>query len=240
VGDLILAIDQGTSSTKACLFEPPGVLLAAASVPVQTHAPEPGAVEQDPEELADSCTEAATIVLREAGVGATELAGCALANTGETFMLYEAPSNPVTRAIGWQDSRADEVVEELTAQGAGERIAELTGLPLHAEFTAPKLATWLRRVGSRESLRFGTIDSWVVARLDPSTPHITDRATASRTMLIGLEDDDWNEELCRLFVPVIVLESDQHRPRSGRAIGDVWRAGIEPGNDPAVDRPKPQ
>jgi glycerol kinase len=199
VADLILALDQGTSATKACVYEPPGRLLASATVSVGSRSPAPGAVEQDPLELVLSCRDAAEQALAEGGIAASDLAGCALANTGESFLVYDRSGNPVTPVIGWQDSRAGSVIEALEERGAGPRIEELTGLPLHSEFTAPKLAHWLERLGPRDDLRFGTLDTWIAASLDASAPHVTDRGTASRTMLVGLRDDDWAVELLEAF-----------------------------------------
>jgi glycerol kinase len=199
MADLILALDQGTSATKACIYEPPGRLLASATVAVGSRSPAPGALEQDPTELVESCRDAAEQALRKAGIQAADLAGCALANTGESFLLFDRTGRAVTPVIGWQDSRAGSVIEALEARGAGARVEELTGLPLHSEFTAPKLAHWLARLGARDDLRFGTLDTWIAACLDPSGPHVTDRATASRTMLLDLRDDDWSNELIDVF-----------------------------------------
>jgi glycerol kinase len=196
---LILSLDQGTSGTKACVFEPPGRLIGSATVPVERSSPEPDAVEQDPLELVQSCREAAEAAVRSAGIAADDLAGCALANTGESFLLFEGPGRPATQVIGWQDSRAGTVLEGLEQARKGDRVRDLTGLPMHAEFTAPKLAHWLDRLGSADGLRFGTLDTWIVACLDPRAPHVTDRATASRTMLVSLEEADWSQELLDAF-----------------------------------------
>jgi glycerol kinase len=199
VAELILSIDQGTSATKACVFEPPGRLLGAASVPVERRSPAAGAVEQDPEELVESCRGAATAALREASVAVADLAGCALANTGESFLLFDGPGKPLTPVIGWQDSRVGRILDELEARELGDRITELTGLPLHAEFSAPKAAYWLRALAAERGVRFGTLDTWIATCLDPSAPFVTDRATAGRTMLIGLTDENWNAELTEAF-----------------------------------------
>jgi glycerol kinase len=199
MSDLILAIDQGTSATKACVFEPPGRLLGAASVPVARHYPEPGAVEQDPGELVESCRTAADGAVRDAGITGQDLAGCAVGNTGESFILFEGPGRPLTPVIGWQDSRCGQVLTELAAGNLAEEIPQLTGLPLHAEFTAPKLAHQLARLDGGAEVRFGTLDTWITACLDPSGPHVTDRATSSRTMLVGLADEDWNQTLLEAF-----------------------------------------
>lgn len=196
---LVLALDQGTSATKACIYEPPGRLLGSASVPVRRRSPQPGAVEQDAVDLVESCRAAARIALRECQLQPSELAAAALANQGESFLLFDGPGKPLGPVIGWQDTRCGDVISRLEAGGAGTSIEERTGLSLHAEFTAPKLAHLLESNPPPRGARFGTLDTWLIYELDPAHPHISDRATASRTMLIGLEEDDWSEDLLALF-----------------------------------------
>jgi glycerol kinase len=195
----ILALDQGTSSTKACIYEPPGRLLGYGTVPVKRSSPVPGAVEQDPFELIESCKEAARIALREAKLKAEELGGAGLANVGESFIVFDQGGRPLGPVIGWQDTRCGTIIERLRSEGAEGLIEERTGLPLHAEFTAPKLAHFLASNRFSRGVRFGTLDTWIINQLDPSRPFITDRATASRTMLIGLDENDWSEDLLELF-----------------------------------------
>lgn len=202
----ILAIDQGTSSTKACVYQPPGRLLGAASVPVARRTPKAGAVEQDPIELVESCERAAQAAMIDAGIEADELSGCALANTGESFTLFSAPWRTLTPVIGWQDTRSGRILDELTAASKTERIRELTGLPPHSEFPAPKLDYQLSHLSESDEIKFGTVDTWIIACLAGEDHFVTDRATASRSMLIGLEDDDWSADLCELFrVPRAIL-----------------------------------
>ncbi len=204
-GDLVLAIDQGTSATKACVFAPPDRLLGAASIPVTRSYPEPGAVEQDPRELLESCRTAARQALRMARVGATDLAGAALSNQGESFLLFGSDGEPLTSVIGWQDNRCGDVLGRVAAS-VGAQVTVRTGLPLHAEFTAPKLAHRLATDDLPADVRFGTLDTWLIHQLDPSRPHITDRATAQRTMLCELDGSSWSAELCDWFgVPAEVL-----------------------------------
>ena len=172
MSELILVLDQGTSSTKACVFEPPGRLVGRASVPVKRWSAEPGWTEHDPFELIDSCHEAAAGALLDAAVRAEDLAGVALANVGESFLLFDVQGRPMTPVIGWQDTRCGAVLDELIAAGAGPAIEERTGLKLHAEFSAPKLAHQLR--GTPESgMRFGTLDTWMIHQL--STDNRTSR-----------------------------------------------------------------
>jgi glycerol kinase len=206
VPTVILALDQGTSSTKACLYAPPDRLLGAASVPVRRYCRAPGAVEQDPHELVESCRQAARGALRAARVATSDVAGVALANQGESFRLFTPSGEPRSPVIGWQDGRCGDTIDKLDAAGARPLVEHSTGLRLHAEFTAPKLAYQLALLDSDDEVLFGTLDTWLIHQLDPSRPHVTDRATASRTMLVALGSDDWSEELLDLFdVPRALL-----------------------------------
>jgi len=206
VSELILALDQGTSATKACVYEPPGRLRGSASIPVRRHSPAPGSVEQDPLELLESCRAAAAAALADAGASASDLRCAALANQGESFVLFDDAGTPLGPVVSWQDTRSGHVLERLDAEGHREPIERRTGLPLHAEFSAPKLAHRLAEAPLPAGSRFGTLDTWLIHGLHPAAPHVTDRATASRTMLIGLEDDDWSEDLLELFaVPYEIL-----------------------------------
>jgi glycerol kinase len=233
---VILAIDQGTSATKACVFDPSGATLGAATVPVGRKTGRGGEVTQDPDELVRSCREAARAALRDAGVPARDLAGAALANQGESFVLFEQSGRAVTPIFGWQDVTCGDVLARVEQEAGAEAVAARTGLPLHAEFTAPKLAYRLAQVGHDERLRFGTLDTWLLHELDPSRPHVTDRATASRTMLIGLDDDDWSDELLGWFgVPRAILPGIVPCDEPGVAIVidgvevPVWASGYDMG-----------
>jgi glycerol kinase len=203
---MIIAIDQGSSTTKACLYEPPGVLVSAASVPVSRLHESGGTVTQDPHELVESCRTAVRHALRYAGTAAEQLDGVALANQGESFLLFDARGQPVTPVISWQDTRCGDVIARRRRESRAADIERCTGLPLHAEFTAPKLAYQLSLLPSAGALRAGTLDTWLINQLDPRHPFITDRATASRTLLIGLADTDWNSELLECFrIPLELL-----------------------------------
>jgi len=203
---VILAIDQGTSATKACVFDVSGTTLGSATVPVGRVAGRGGEVTQDPGELVASCRDAASAALRDAGVRASELAGAALANQGESFVLFEQGGRAVTPVYGWQDVSCGDVLARVAREAGHQAVTARTGLPLHAEFTAPKLAHRLAAVPRSGRLRFGTLDTWLLHELDPARPHVTDRATASRTMLVELNRDEWSEELLGWFgVPRSIL-----------------------------------
>jgi glycerol kinase len=195
----ILSIDQGTSATKACVFEAPGSLLGQATIPVGRRTLADGGVEQDPAELVESCVRAARGALGQARITAADLDGVALANQGESFLLFGESGIPYGPVVGWQDTRCGDVIDGLAATGASDLVEERTGLPLHAEFSAPKLAFRLRSGEVPDDALFGTLDTWLIHQLDPSRPHVTDRATASRTMLVALDDPDWSDDLLELF-----------------------------------------
>jgi glycerol kinase len=187
----ILAIDQGTSATKALLTGPGGEVLGRAEVPVRTTAAGGDGVEADPEELWRSVVSAGTRALAAARAPAHAIA---LANQGETVLAWDkATGKPLSRAIVWQDRRSAAICERLSSR-AGE-LVRITGLPLDPYFAAPKI-TWLR-----ENVTTGgvvtTTDTWLLHRLGAG--YVTDAATASRTMLLDLDAVKWSEQACEAF-----------------------------------------
>jgi glycerol kinase len=187
----ILAIDQGTSATKAVLVGPGQEVLGSAEVPVRVRAVGGDGVEADPEELYASVVAAGQQALAAARTGADAVA---LANQGETVLAWDrGTGRPLTQAIVWQDRRSAGVCQRLA--GSGERLTEITGLPLDPYFAAPKM-TWLR-----ESLDPGgvitTTDTWLLARLGAG--YVTDATTASRTLLLDLDTTEWSAEACAAF-----------------------------------------
>ncbi|MGH2962161.1 MAG: FGGY family carbohydrate kinase [Solirubrobacterales bacterium] len=188
--EAVLAIDQGTSATKALVVAPGGDVIGVGRAPVTPRARGDGGVEQDPDELLGSVIVAGREALAAAG---TEVAGVGLGNQGETVLAWDpADGRALGPALSWQDRRATEVTDELAAHAP--RLLELTGLPLDPYFAAPKLA-WLRR--REQGGIVTTIDAWVNHRLTGET--VTDAATASRTLLLDLGRVEWSEEACALF-----------------------------------------
>ncbi len=187
----VLAIDQGTSSTKALVVDEGGHVIAAASAPVHPRSGPDGAVEQDPHELLRSVTDAGARALADAG-GAVDAVG--IANQGETVLAWDPRSGePLGHAVSWQDRRAVTITDELA--GEEERLTAITGLPLDPYFAAPKM-TWLRRrVGQGGVIT--TVDAWINVQLTGA--YATDAATASRTLLLDLERTSWSHEACGLF-----------------------------------------
>ena len=187
----VLAIDQGTSSTKALVVSDGGDVLGEGNAPVNPRAGSEGAVEQDPQELLESIVAAGRAALDAAGA---EVEAVGLGNQGETVLRWERESGkPFGPALSWQDRRAVSVTREL-ADHAG-RLTELTGLPLDPYFAAPKMA-FLRREQGEEGV-VTTVDAWLNQEL--AGAFVTDAATASRTLLLDLETTTWSEEACSLF-----------------------------------------
>ncbi len=187
----VLAIDQGTSSTKALLVADGGEVLGESSVPVHPRSASGGAVEQDPEELLASVLAAGRNALRQARA---EVHAVGLANQGETVLRWDpASGRALGPALSWQDRRAVVVTRELADRA--ERLTELTGLPLDPYFAAPKM-TWLKHNEGDEGVTT-TVDAWLNQRL--AGAFVTDAATASRTLLLDLRTTSWSPEACAAF-----------------------------------------
>jgi glycerol kinase len=187
----ILAIDQGTSATKALVVGDGGEVLAESSAPVHPRAGADGAVEQDPEELLQSIVDAGRGALEAAGV---EVEAVGLGNQGETVLRWDRETGkPLGPALSWQDRRAAGITRDLAAHA--DELTAITGLPLDPYFSAPKM-TWLRREAGDGGV-ITMIDAWTCARL--AGAFVTDAATASRSLLLDLESTTWSEQACALF-----------------------------------------
>ena len=201
---LILAIDQGTTSTRAIAFDLALRPVASAARPLETVHPRAGWVEQDPDAILASVEDSVAEVLE--AVGGPDRIGCVgLDNQGETVVAWDAETGrALAPAIGWQCRRSLSIVERLAAAGHGAAIRSLTGLPLDPYFSAGKM-TWLLEnhppvaaAALDGTLRLGTVDAWLTARLGDGGP-LTDPSTASRTQLFGLRSLAWEPELLSLF-----------------------------------------
>ena len=209
--DHILAIDQGTTSTRAILFDALAQPVAVAQRELEQHYPKPGWVEHDPEDIwRDTLA-----VVREV-LGALDLrriAGIGITNQRETAIIWDrATGEPIHRAIVWQDRRTAARCSELKAQGAEAFVSERTGLLLDSYFSATKIAWILDHVpgararAERGELAFGTVDCFLLWRLTRGAVHATDVTNASRTSLLDIRTGQWDAELCRLFeVPKEIL-----------------------------------
>ena len=209
----ILSLDQGTSSSRAVLYDEEGVPFAAEQHEFPQLYPQPGWVEHDPEAIWSSQLQAAQDVLRNANVSPEEVAAIGITNQRETAIVWErASGRPIANAIVWQDRRTAEQCDELRRQGLEPLIRERTGLLLDAYFSATKVR-WLldhapdaQQRAEAGELAFGTVDSWLIYRLTGGRVHATDATNASRTMLFGLREGGWDDELLRQFnIPKAML-----------------------------------
>ncbi len=205
-GKGIMAIDQGTTASRAIIFGQHASILASVQEPLLQHYPRPGWVEHDAEEIWATQTRCCQVALQKAGMAAADLAAIGITNQRETVLLWDSDSgSPLGNAIAWQCRRTADRCAELEADGFGPRIAEVTGLRLDPYFSATKLE-WLlanrpeaRGLLREGRLRAGTIDSYLVWRLTAGREHLTDYGNASRTMLLDLHRLDWAEWLLDLF-----------------------------------------
>ncbi|NMM36150.1 MAG: glycerol kinase GlpK [Glaciimonas sp.] len=209
----LLALDQGTSSSRSIVFNEGGEIVATAQQEFKQIFPQPGWVEHDPMELWQSQLATCRMVLAKAGIRADELAALGIANQRETTLVWERSSGrPIFNAIVWQDRRTEALCAELSAKGLADSIRRKTGLVLDPYFSASKLKWILDHVsGARERARrgelaFGTVDAWLVWNLSCGRLHVTDVTNASRTMLWNIHDGCWDEELLQwLDIPPEVL-----------------------------------
>jgi glycerol kinase len=220
--NLILAIDQGTTSTRAIVFDAAFAPVALAQKELTQHYPEPGWVEHDPEEIWAATLEVCRAAVAKAG-GATRIAAIGITNQRETTIVWErATGRPIHNAIVWQDRRTAARCDALRAAGREAEVQAATGLLLDPYFSATKLSFILDAVpGAREraakgELAFGTVESSLIFRLTNGKSHVTDETNASRTLLFGLGERAWREDLCALFgAPMEVL------PRIVPCAGDL-------------------
>jgi glycerol kinase len=202
----ILALDQGTTSSRAIVFGEDGSVRALAQQEFRQIFPKPGWVEHDPEEIWASQLKVARRALAQAGLKAVDIAALGITNQRETTILWERKSGqPVHNAIVWQDRRTAAVCENLRRDDHAEAVRSKTGLVLDPYFSATKLA-WLldsipglRLHAERGELAFGTVDSWLAWKLSGGALHVTDVSNASRTMLYNIHAGDWDAELLDLF-----------------------------------------
>jgi glycerol kinase len=209
----VLAIDQGTTSTRAIVFDREGRPVASGQLEFEQHYPRPGWVEHDPEVIWRDVLQVCQEALAEARLEPAGLAAIGITNQRETAVLWERSSGrPVHRAIVWQDRRTADHCRRLIADGSEALVRERTGLLVDPYFSATKLA-WLldevegaRRAAERGDLAFGTIDTFLLWRLTDGAVHATDASNASRTMLFDIHRQDWDEDLLELLrIPRAVL-----------------------------------
>ena len=231
---MILALDQGTTSSRAIVFDEAGNIRAVAQKEFTQHFPHPGWVEHDPEEIWATQVAVAGEAIARAGLQAGDIAAIGITNQRETTVVWErATGRPVCNAIVWQDRRTAEACDALKARGLEPQITAKTGLVLDAYFSGTKLA-WIldnvpdaRRRAEAGELAFGTVDSWLIWKLSGGA-HVTDVTNASRTLLYDINQDRWDPELlATLRVPASLLP--EVRASSGevaRTAGSLFAARI--------------
>ena len=213
MGGYILAIDQGTTSSRAIVFDEAYAIRGVGQQEFTQHFPRSGWVEHDAEEIWSSTVNTIRSAIDAAGIAPSDVAAIGITNQRETVVLWDRKTgDPIHRAIVWQDRRTAETCERLNASGAEAEVTAKTGLLLDPYFSGTKLAWLLDNVeGARAraeagELAFGTIDSWLMWRLTGGRVHATDATNASRTMLMNIHTGEWDADLLKLLqVPASVL-----------------------------------
>ncbi len=209
----ILALDAGTTSVRAILFDHSGQIAAVAQREIRQIFPQPGWVEHDPEEIWSSQVAVAMEALGSVGAAPGDIAAIGITNQRETSIVWDRETGePVHNAIVWQDRRTAGMCDQLRRDGALKMIQKRTGLLLDAYFSATKV-TWIldnvpgaRKKAEQGKLAFGTVDSWLVWKLTSRSRHITDASNASRTLLLNIHTGEWDQELLKLFrIPASML-----------------------------------
>ncbi len=209
----IMALDQGTTSSRCILFDKSGNICAAVNKEFRQIYPQPGWVEHDAVEIWDTTLEVARAAASKLGVTAQDIAAIGITNQRETTVVWDKETGePIANAIVWQCRRTSDIIDKLVAEGHGELIRQKTGLVPDAYFSGSKIK-WLldnvpgaRRRAEAGKLLFGTIDSWLIWKLTGGRVHVTDYTNASRTMLYNIHELKWDEELLRLLeIPASLL-----------------------------------
>ena len=231
----ILALDQGTTSSRAILFDESGLIAAVAQHEFEQFYPNAGWVEHDPTEILTSQLACAIEALGRAGAYPKDVAAIGITNQRETVIVWDRKtSKPLYPAIVWQDRRSAAHCSRLQDSGAGETVSDKTGLVLDPYFSATKVAWILENVpgararAERGELAFGTVDSWLIWNLTQGQRHVTDVTNASRTLLFNIVTGEWDAELLRLFnipaslLPKVVWSSE----RVGEVTNPLGLGGI--------------
>ena len=213
----LLALDQGTSSSRSIIFRPDGSILASAQAEFRQIYPQPGWVEHDPLEIWQSQLGTARQALAQSGLSASAIASLGITNQRETTVVWRRDTGqPIYNAIVWQDRRAEPQCLRLRQAGHADLVQQKTGLLIDAYFSATKLQ-WIldhvegaRGMAERGELAFGTVDSWLMWQLSGGAVHATDVSNAARTMLFNIHANRWDDELLALFnIPPSLLPQVQ-------------------------------
>ena len=201
----LIALDQGTTSSRAVVFTPEGAVVASAALEFKQHYPQPGWVEHDPDDILSTQVESLRTAVRKAGIDPREVAAIGITNQRETTLLWDRQTGrPLHNAIVWQCRRTATQVERLKQAGAEGSIRQKTGLVPDAYFSGTKLQWLLDHLDARGRARngelcFGTVDSFLAWHLVGGHPHVTDATNAARTMLFNVSTQQWDEELLKLM-----------------------------------------
>ena len=209
----ILALDQGTTSSRAIVFDHNGQIKSVAQKEFTQYFPQPGWVEHNPNEIWSSQASVIAEAISAIDINGLDIAGIGITNQRETTIVWDIDTEePIYNAIGWQDRRTAEYCDKLKAQGLTDKIHEKTGLIVDAYFSGTKIKWILDNVpGARKraemgKLRFGNVDAWLVWRLTRGEVHVTDVTNASRTMLFNIHDLKWDEDLLKLLdIPLSMM-----------------------------------
>ena len=239
MGEFILAFDQGTTSSRAIIFDRNGLPVSVAQKEFTQYYPKPGWVEHDPDEIWSTQAGVAVEAITKAGLEAASIAAIGITNQRETTVVWNRRTGkPVYNAIVWQDRRTAEFCDQLKKEGQSTMVLEKTGLIIDAYFSATKIRWILNHVkGARKlaedgHLAFGTVDSWLVWNLTRGKLHITDVTNASRTMLFNIHTLKWDEELLEMFnipasmLPEVRSSSEIYGKTSGQLGYGIPIAGI--------------
>jgi len=211
--DYILSIDQGTTSTRAMLFNKDFDIKGSSQTEFKQFFPKDGCVEHDPEEIMNTIYQTVREVLEKAKVTSKEIVSIGITNQRETVVLWNKKTGkPIYNAIVWQDRRTAGYCNKLKSQGLSEKIQKITGLIIDSYFSATKIKWLLENInGAKEDaekgeLLFGTIDSWIIWNLTEGKSHVTDATNASRTMIFDIKKNNWSPQLLKLFeIPKNIL-----------------------------------
>jgi len=235
MGKFILSLDQGTTSSRAIIFNHSGEIVAIAQKEFTQIYPQAGWVEHDPNEIWSTQLAVATEVIAKAGLKATDINAIGITNQRETTVVWDRNTGkPVYNAIVWQDRRTSEYCNSIKQQGKSELIQEKTGLIIDSYFSATKVRWILEKVeGAKQKaqngeLAFGTVDSWLIWNLTGGKVHVTDVSNASRTMIYNIHTLSWDDDLLQLFdIPKSMLpEVKSSSEMYGATAGNILAAQI--------------
>lgn len=231
----ILAFDQGTTSSRAILFDHQGSIVSLAQKEFEQIFPKPGWVEHDPNEIWSSQTGVAAEVVTKAGIKPDEIAAIGITNQRETTIIWDKTTGkPVYNAIVWQDRRTASITDQLKKDGLEKTFREKTGLVLDPYFSGTKIKWILDNVNSARSkakhgdLLFGTVDSWLIWKMTSGEVHVTDVTNACRTLLYNIHKNEWDEELLEILdIPASMLpEVKSCSEVYGQTAGEIFTARL--------------